>query len=105
MFRHFIIFVYLSPSRPSDLRCDGRLVASEARDGRHAPPAAATPAPRCCCLRRRAAAHAAAGSPERDLPGVPLQDRTGDCAGHRHSDYGDIPDHTSYTGTGNQTVS
>lgn len=85
---------------PTDLLSDGSLIASEARDGRDAPPAAAPPGPPRCCLDRGAAARAPPGSPEGDLPGVPLQDRTGDRPGHRRSHHGDLPDHTSNAGTG-----
>jgi len=79
----------------------GGLVASEGgdgRDGRDAPSAAAAapPAP-----QRRLGCRAAAppGSPEGDLPGVPLSDRTGDRPGHRHAHHGDLSDHEICAGT------
>lgn len=98
-------FIYLSQSRPFpvDLCSDGSLITSEARDGRDAPPAAAPHAPQRC-LSPRSAAYATPGSPEGDLPSVPLSDRTGDCPGHCHSHHGDLPNYKSYTGTGHKTV-
>ncbi len=87
----------------TDFRGDGCLLTSEARDGRDAPSAAAPPAPQCS-LSSGSAVHAPSGSPEGDLPSVPLSDWTGDCPGHCHSHHGDLPDHTSYAGDEHKTV-
>lgn len=95
------VFALLRLSLPPAGWCvNGGLITSEARDGGNPNSAAAAAPPAACrSARRGSAAHAAPGCPEGDLPGVPLSDRTGDCPGHCHSHHGDLPDHTSHTGT------
>lgn len=77
---------------------DGSLFATEARDGRNAPSAAA-PLTHWCCPSPGSAAHATSGSPEGDLTGISLPDWTGDSPRHCDSHHGDLPDCTSNTGT------
>lgn len=93
----------LSPPRshppPTDSCNDGSVLTAEAGYGGDASSAAAPLAPQRC-FSPRSAAHGPPGSPQRDLPSVPLQDWTGDRPGHCYSHHGDLPDHTSHAGNG-----